>query len=161
MPVDPRRGFGGVGRRLGGAMDGFTQDVADAVVPKVVEAIDMNDLLERVDVDDLLDRIDVDKLLSRIDVDRLLGRIDVQALLDRVDVNKLMSSVDMDALVERTEIGSILAKSTSGLFTQILDTVRRQGVGLDGFLHRWVNRVIRRHNPPLGPPLLVPEPVSL
>jgi hypothetical protein len=34
--------------------------------------------------------------------------------------------------------------------------VRSQGVGLDGFVHRWVDRLLGRHDPPLGPPALVP-----
>ena len=39
--------------------------------------------------------------------------------------------------------------------------VRSAGVGLDGFVHRWVNRVLRRSNDPSGPPLLwPPKPVA-
>ena len=33
-----------------------------------------------------------------------------------------------------------------------VDAVRSAGVGLDGFVHRWVNRVLRRSSIPSGPP---------
>ncbi len=35
-----------------------------------------------------------------------------------------------------------------------IDVVRSAGVGLDGFVHRWVNRVLRHSNDPSGPPRL-------
>ena len=41
--------------------------------------------------------------------------------------------------------------------SEVLDVVRAQGVGLDDFFARWVNRVLRRRpeSLPLGPPTLV------
>jgi hypothetical protein len=40
--------------------------------------------------------------------------------------------------------------------------VRAQGVGLDDFLARWVNRILRKDPSswPLGPPALVGAPVA-
>ncbi len=61
--------------------------------------------------------------------------------------------------MEQTELGSIIARSTTGILTEILDVVRAQGVGLDDFIFRWGNRLIGRGKRiadwPDGPPLLV------
>ena len=46
--------------------------------------------------------------------------------------------------MEQTELGSIIARSTTGVLTEILDVIRAQGVGLDDFILRWGNRLIGR-----------------
>jgi hypothetical protein len=65
----------------------------------------------------------------------------------------------MDALVANTELGSIIAQSTSGVASSVLDGVRSQGVGLDGFIARLANRMLRRDPAELapGPPLLTED----
>ncbi len=80
-----------------------------------------------------------------------------------MDVNSIVQRVDIDSLMTETELGSIIAQSTSGVASQALDSVRSQGVGLDGFISRWANRLTRRDPAelPAGPPLLVDQPRAL
>src|SRR5664280_435136 len=155
-----------------GRMEQLAQAVAERVVTIVMDAIDIDAILERVDVDALVRRVDVDGVVSRVDVDRLIARVDVEKIIDRVDVKDVVDRVDIDALLEQTELGSIIARSTTGVASEVLDVVRAQGVGLDDFFARWVNRILRRSKEtlPQGPPTLVgpeatarlatPEPVS-
>ena len=98
---------------------------------------------------------------SRVDVEKLIERVDVQKIIERVDVEEIIERVDIDSLMEKTELGSIIARSTTGVASEVLDVIRAQGVGLDDFFARWVNRVLRRspQDLPLGPPTLVgPNP---
>lgn len=122
----------------------MVQSMANGVVPEVVE------------------RIDVQALVDRVDLDALLDRIDLNALLEKVDVQRLVERIDVDALVERTEMGSVIARTGAGVASKALDVMRSQGVGLDSFLDRWADRLLRRRGAPaapLGPPLLVhPRP---
>jgi hypothetical protein len=76
-------------------------------------------------------------------------------------VKDIVDRIDIDALLEQTEMGSIIARSTTGVASEVLDVIRAQGVGLDDFLARWVNRLLRRspETLPLGPPTLVASPV--
>ena len=90
----------------------------------------------------------------------IVDAINIDAILDKVDVEKIIERVDVDKiLVEQTELGSIIARSTTGILTEVLDVVRAQGVGLDDFIFRWGNRLIGRRkkvgNWPSGPPLLM------
>jgi hypothetical protein len=99
----------------------------------------------------------LNELLKNVDLNALLENVDLDALLDSVDMNSLVNKLDIDSLVRNTEIGSLIAQSTSGIAGEALDVVRSQGVGLDNFLNRWANRVLRR-DPialPAGPPLLI------
>jgi hypothetical protein len=129
-------------------MEQLAQAVAERVVGLVLEAID---------IDALLDRIDVDAVVSRVDVDKLIDRVDVEKIIERVDVEKIVERVDIDALMEKTELGTIIARSTTGVASQILDVIRAQGVGLDDFFARWASRLLHRPEGtlPLGPPTLV------
>jgi hypothetical protein len=96
-------------------------------------------------------------LAARLDLDALIQRIDVNAIVDRADINAVIDRVDIEDLVARTEIGRIVMSSTTSIATRTLDAARSTGVGLDQFVNRWVDRVLRR--PPGtasgGPPRLV------
>jgi hypothetical protein len=144
----------------------LAQAIAERVVNLVIEAIDVDALVARIDIDALVERVDVNALVERIDVERIVERVDVEKLVERVDVNALVERIDIDrivgqldidALVEQTELGAIIAKSTTGVLTEALDLLRSQGVGLDDFVARWTNRLLRRDpaSLPEGPPLLV------
>ena len=126
----------------------LAQAVAERVVGLVMDTIDINAILARIDINAILERVDINALVDEIDVNALIEKVDFQEIIDKIDI---------DALVEHTEIGTIIAKSTSSVTMEVLDVVRSQGVGLDDFVARWVNRILRR-NPadlPVGPPLLV------
>jgi uncharacterized RDD family membrane protein YckC len=136
------------------ARDGVTRSrspvdmVFGAVVPRAIDAVDLDEVLEQVDLDALLARIDVDALIARIDVDGLIGRIDLDALLARID---------MPALVARAGIDQVVADATTGIATRTLDLVRRQLFGLDVVVLRAVDRLLRREPQPApdlvaGPP---------
>jgi hypothetical protein len=100
--------------------------------------------------------VDIDKVLSRVDVGAVLDRVDVNEVVGRVDVNEVVGRVDMDALVEETDLGAVIARSSGGLASEALDAARRQAVGLDQFIDRWVRRLLRRKQPgPLAPPALL------
>ena len=86
-----------------------------------------------------------------------MARVDINPLLDRIDVNDLMQRIDMDALVEHTDLGAVIAQSSGGMVTEALDGARSAAVGLDQFIDRWVQRLLRRKRPaPLAPPALRP-----
>ncbi len=142
-----------------GRAEQLAQAVAERVVSIVMDAIDMDALLDRIDVDAVIARVDVDSVVSRVDVDHLIDRVDVEKIIERVDVKKIVERIDIDAVMEQTELGSIIARSTTGVASEVLDLIRSQGVGLDDFVARWVNRILRRRpeDLPLGPAALVPS----
>jgi uncharacterized RDD family membrane protein YckC len=144
-----------------GRVEQLAQAIAARVVNIVLEAIDVNALVAKVDVDALVKQVDVESIIERVDVDAIVQRVDVDAIVKRVDINAIVSSMDIDSLVEKTELGAIIARSTTGVFTEVLDVIRAQGVGLDDFCARWANRILRR---PLGTlpagPGLPPAPAT-
>src|SRR5580698_8445369 len=144
---------------IGVRVEQLAQSLAERIVPLIVDAIDIDSIIDQVDVDRIVSRVDIDAIVSRVDIDKIIDRVDVQKIIERVDINSIVDKLDIDALVEQTELGSIIARSTTGVITEVLDVIRSQGVGLDDFILRWGNRLIRRgrkiKDSPNGPPLLV------
>jgi uncharacterized RDD family membrane protein YckC len=143
------RGRGGLpGRVLGRVVGSVVQAMP---LDDVVERVDVGGLIERVDVNALLDRVDPDALLDRVDVNALLDRVDPDRLLDRVDPDRLLDRVDVNRLVDRTELRAIIARSTSGVFSQLLDAVRLKICLVDHVVQGVIGRLVGRKEPRLAP----------
>jgi len=168
--VDPVERARSASRRLTEPVDSVAQAVARRATELVVDSLDVNALLGQVDVNallgqvevnKLLDRVDVDRIISRVDMDALLNRVDMDALLGRVNVNAIADRLDISALLDKTELSALLARSSSTVFSEGIDLVRSQAVGLDNFIASWVDRALgrgtRRPAAPRGPRLLVSE----
>jgi hypothetical protein len=149
-----------------GTPERLAQAIAGQIIKLVLDSLDLDDLLQKIDLDALLaridltallERIDLNPTLARIDLDAVLARIDLTALLNQVDLNPLIAEIDIDALMKRIELEALIAQSTASAGGVVLDVVRRQGVGLDDFVARHVDRLLRRrpHTRPAGPALLV------
>jgi hypothetical protein len=154
--VDPRDRLRIAGKRLTDPAEAMAQRVAERAIDLVVEVLDLNALvlqldlnavLARVNLNDVLARIDVKTLLDQVDVNDLMSRVDLDALMARVDMNDLVQRIDMDGLVEKTDLGAVIARSSGGVAIEALDSARSQAVGMDQFIDRWVQRVLRRHHP--------------
>jgi hypothetical protein len=146
-------------------LDGAARVVVDAVldlvdIDTILRTVDVDQIIRRVDIDAIIERVDVDRIVSRVDIDAIVGRVDVQAIVERVDIDAIVGRVDIERIVADTEIGSLIVRSTGGVATETIDLVRSQGVGLDGFVARIANRVLRRRpdTVPAGPPLLIAPP---
>lgn len=162
--VNPRDRLLSAGRR--NPVEAIAQQVTERVVDLLIGALDVNQLAASVDLNAILDRVDIDAVLKKVDLNALLeqmdmnavlARVDLKPVLDRVDVNDLVSRIDMDALVEKTDLGAVIARSSGGMAAEALDAVRGQTVGLDQFVDRWVQRLLRRRDPaPSAPATLLP-----
>jgi hypothetical protein len=137
------------------------QLIAEHVVNLIVEALDVNALIERVDINAVVDRVDINAIMEKVDINAIVERVDINAIVDRVDMNAIINELDIEAILEHTELGSLIARSTSNVVSEVLDVVRANGVTVDDVLARWVNRLLRRKpgSLPLGPPLLVPAEI--
>lgn len=110
----------------------------------VISLVDVDGVVRKVDVDDAIQRIDMNELLDKVDMNRLIDRVDLNRQLERVDLDRLMRRVDVNAIILRSDVGAIMAHSTTGIFTDILDTVRASVVQADMFIYNTVGFVLRR-----------------
>ncbi len=159
MLVDPVERMRSASKRFAEPMESMAQTVARNATELVVDSLDINSLLGQIDLNKLLDQIDLNRVLDRVDIDRIVSRLDMDALLRQVDVNALADRIDIAALLDKTEMSAIITRSSTTIFSEGIDLVRSQAVGLDGFIARWVNRLLgrgtKRPPAPLGPPRLL------
>ena len=87
------------------------------------------------------------RCIAKADLNAIIGRLDVQSVIDQVDVNAVLERVDIDAIIARTEIGELMVRSGSAVVARSLDAVRTGGAGVDGMVHGWVDRLLRRGGP--------------
>jgi uncharacterized RDD family membrane protein YckC len=148
----PQKGLLG---RVAGAVTGRVVEVVDPDV--VLDHVDVNSLLDKIDVQRLLERVDLDAVLRQVDMNALLSRVDMNDLLARVDVNQMLEDVDLEAVVRRSGIPEVVAESTSHLAGSTVDIARRQVAGLDFWVNRAVDTLMRREagSYPVAPPALV------
>ena len=144
-------------------LERLPQAIAEQVVKRIVEAVDVSEIVRRIDVDDVVRRIDVNAVVERVDPNALMDRVDVERVVERVDVNAIAARLDIDAiadridldeLVRRANLGPIIAQSTSGMLGEFLGLLRRQVVSLDELLDRVTLRDRWAAGKPLGPPAL-------
>ena len=148
--MGPQDGSRSARKGVAASAELVAQRLAERVIDIVVQAVDINALLKQVDLN---------ALLKQVDLNELLEQVDVNAVLDRVNINDVVARIDMERLVEQTDLGAIIARSTGGIATEALDTVRSGAVGLDRRIDRWVTRLLRRKDRgPMAPrALLGPE----
>lgn len=158
--------------RARGPLERLPQAIAEQVVRRIVELLDVDDiarridvndvvtrvdvnaLMERVDVDEIVRRVDVDAIVARVDPNELLDRVDIDRIVARIDVNAIADRIDVDELVRRADLGPLIAQSTTGMLGEFLVLLRRQVVTLDDLADAATLRG-RREAGPRGPaPLL-------
>ncbi len=104
--------------------------VADAVMPAIVDAVDIDETLGRIDVDELLthidldavvDRIDLQALIERLDLNRVLDRVDLDALIGRIGIQQLLARIDLDTLLESVDLNQVLERVDVGELVNRVD----------------------------------------
>jgi len=147
-------------RRIVELLD-IDQIVQQVDVNKVVQRIDVNAVVAKIDVDAVIERVDANELMSRVDIDRIVERIDIHQIVDRIDmneiadridVNAIADRIDIDALVAKADLGPIIAQSTSGMLGEFLGFLRREVVSLDDLFDTLTLFRRRTQGKPNGPP---------
>jgi len=94
--------------------------VLGAVVPRAVDAVDIDEVLQSVDVDEVIRRVDVNEVIGRVDVDAVIDRVDVGKVIGRVDVNEVIQRVDIEAVLAEVDLNTVLARvDTNALLDRI------------------------------------------
>jgi uncharacterized RDD family membrane protein YckC len=96
----------------------------------------VNHALEIVDVDGVVRRINVNNVVERIDVNDVVSRIDWNQVLSSIDWDLQIRRIDLDAVVKQIDTKAIIARSSTGMLSNFLDSLRTTVVLLD--LYLWV-----------------------
>ena len=106
----------------------------------IVNEINWNDVIQQIDFNKIIEseQIDLNLLLDNIDVNRVLDRVDVNRHLSRVNYDQHLDNVDLNALIAKSNLEEIIARSTSGVFSGIINLLRTRMAWID----QWGQRLI-------------------
>ena len=104
----------------------------------------------------VLDSVDIDAVAARLDLDAVAARLDVNAVVDRVDLARVTEQV-----LDEVDVGHIVRESSGAMAAETVDAVRMQGMRVDGFLSRVVDRLLARPGGRDTGPLPVPDVVGI
>jgi hypothetical protein len=126
----------------------------------VAARLDVNAVVDRVDLPRVtarvLDSVDIDAIAARLDLDAVAARLDVNAVVDRVDLARITEQV-----LDEVDVGHIVRESSGAMAAETVDAVRMQGIRVDGFLSRVVDRLLARPGGRNTAPLPVPDVVGI
>jgi hypothetical protein len=79
--------------------------------------------------------------------ENVLAQLDFVRIVQQVPLDDIVSAIDIEEIVARVDLGGVIRESTAGLTAEAVDALRSQGIALDDFASRLVDRVLFRGRP--------------
>ena len=76
--------------------------------------------------------------------ENVLAQLDFVRIVQQVPLDDIVSAIDIEEIVARVDLGGVIRESTAGLTAEAVDALRSQGIALDDFASRLVDRVLFR-----------------
>ena len=79
--------------------------------------------------------------------ENVIAQLDLPRIVSQIPIEDIVEQVDIEAIVARIDLGGVIRESTSSLTTEAVDALREQGMALDTFAARVVDRLLFRKRP--------------
>jgi hypothetical protein len=79
--------------------------------------------------------------------ENVVAQIDFVRVVEQIPVDEIAAAIDVEAIVQRIDLGGVIRESTASLTMETVDAVRSQGIALDSWTARVVDRVLLRRQP--------------
>ena len=79
--------------------------------------------------------------------ENVIAQLDFVRIVEQIPIDDIAGAIDVEAIVQRIDLGGVIRESTMGLTTEAVDAVRSQGIALDGWVARVVDKVLFRKEP--------------
>jgi hypothetical protein len=79
--------------------------------------------------------------------ENVIAQLDLPGLVRQIPMEDIVEQVDIEAIVQRIDLGGVIRESTLGISTEVVEGLRDQGMALDVFTARIVDRVLFRKKP--------------
>jgi hypothetical protein len=76
--------------------------------------------------------------------ENVIAQIDFVRIVEQIPVDDIAAAVDVEAIVQRIDLGGVIRESTASLTMETVDAVRSQGITVDAWAARVVDRVLMR-----------------
>lgn len=140
-------GIDAVGLAAGDVMNASVR-IARAVLPPAIADRPLDavgqEIDRRLDVARARDKVNREEAAEAVHavVNKTIG-----VAIDQVDMSALVQKIPIEEMLESVDIGSIIRGSTTNLAGETADAIRVEVMGVDLFVARIIDKVIRRKRP--------------
>jgi hypothetical protein len=79
--------------------------------------------------------------------ENVIAQIDFVRVVEQIPMEEIAGSIDIEAIVARIDLGGVIRESTASLTTEAVDAVRSEGIAIDTWIARIVDKVLLRKEP--------------
>jgi hypothetical protein len=79
--------------------------------------------------------------------ENVIAQLDLPSLVRQIPMEDIVEQVDIEAIVQRIDLGGVIREATVGLSAEVVEGLRDQGMALDVFTARVVDRMLFRKKP--------------
>jgi hypothetical protein len=79
--------------------------------------------------------------------ENVVAQLDLVRLVQEIPMEDIVGAIDLEAIVARVDLAGVIRESTSNITTEAVDALRDQGMALDAFAARVVDRLLFRKRP--------------
>jgi hypothetical protein len=79
--------------------------------------------------------------------ENVIAQLDLPGLVRQIPMEDIVEQIDIEAIVQRIDLGGVIRESTAGVGAEAVDALRSQGVALDAFSAKLVDRILFRRKP--------------
>jgi hypothetical protein len=79
--------------------------------------------------------------------ENVIAQLDFVRIVEQIPIDDIAASIDVEAIVQRIDLGGVIRESTASLTMETVDAIRSQGISVDAWTSRVVDRVLLRKQP--------------
>jgi len=79
--------------------------------------------------------------------ENVIAQLDFVRIVQQVPVDDIVAALDLETIVARVDLAGVIRESTAGITMETVDAVRTQGISLDEWSARVVDRIMLRKRP--------------
>jgi hypothetical protein len=79
--------------------------------------------------------------------ENVIAQLDFVRIVEQIPVDDIAAAIDVEEIVRRVDLGGIIREATAGVTMETVDAVRTQGITVDEWTSRVVDRILLRKKP--------------
>ncbi len=76
--------------------------------------------------------------------ENVIAQLDFVRIVEQIPIDDIAASIDVEAIVQRIDLGGVIRESTASLTMETVDAFRSEGIAVDGWLTKTVDKVLFR-----------------
>ena len=76
--------------------------------------------------------------------ENVIAQLDFVRIVEQIPVDDIAAAVDVEGIVRRVDLGGIIREATAGVTMETVDAIRSQGITVDAWTSRVVDRILMR-----------------